>query len=444
MENVYVVKGGRRLSGQIKVSGAKNAALKVMIASLFFNEPVQIENVPDINDVHEVVHIIKELGGSIERLDKNTYRISGKNLGKNKISLLHAGKVRVSFMFLAPLLFRFGECFIPNPGGCRIGARPIDRIIQGLQALGVEAEYDSSTGYYRFARKGRIGGVYRFEKPSHTGTETLIMLAAFADSDVVLEGTALEPEIDDLVKVFRSAGVEIERSEKNPSTIHIRNAQKNFRTSSKITLSGDRNEAVSYAVLGVLLGGEITVGGVKLQRYSRFLQKLKQAGGRFRELAEDEVVFERSDDLLPVDIQTQPFPGFMTDWQPLWAVLMTQAQGISHITEWVFEKRFGYVPELRKLGADIEFIKTKKQDYQKFHFTPQPGKEYYQTIRIRGKTDFHNGVLKVSDLRAGATLVIASLLAKGESVIEGADIIERGYEDFVQRLKNLGADIIKK
>ncbi len=444
MENVYVVKGGRRLSGEIKVSGAKNAALKVMIASLFFDEPVQIENVPDINDVHEVVHIIKELGGSADRIDKNIYRISGKNLEKNKISLLHAGKVRVSFMFLAPLLFRFEECFIPNPGGCRIGARPIDRIIRGLRSLGVEAEYDSSTGYYRFSRRGKIGGFYRFEKPSHTGTETLIMLAAFADSDVVLEGTALEPEIDDLIKVFASSGVWIKRSKEDPTRIHISNAQKKFKTNLKIVLSGDRNEAVSYAVLGVLLGEKINVKGVKVERYSRFLQKLRQAGGRFRELSEDTVVFENSADLVPVDIQTQPFPGFMTDWQPLWAVLMTQAQGVSHITEWVFENRFGYVPELRKLGADIDFIKTKRQDYEKFHFNLQPDKEYYQTIRIKGKTDFHNGVLKVSDLRAGATLVIASLLAKGESVIEGADIIERGYEDFVQRLSSLGADIIKK
>ncbi len=441
MENVYIVEGGRTLKGDIQVSGAKNVAMKVIISSLLLSKPVGIDNVPDIRDVKEVLHIIRDLGGKAEFVSKNSLKIDMRNLKSNKVDLLHGAKVRVSFMFLAPLLMRFGECYIPNPGGCRIGARPIDRIIKGVEALGGEVKYDSSTGYYYIKLNSYPKGYYRFEKHSHTGTEVLIMLGSFTRSRVEIDNAAQEPEVDELISFLNQAGANIRREN---GKIIIEKGRDKFALSKKFSVSGDRNEAVTFGVLGLCLGEPIVVKGIQWQAYETFLKKVKEAGGRFEIIDDETVAFYRTDSLKPTIIETSPHPGFMTDWQPLWAVLMTQAQGTSFITERVFENRFSYVQELVKLGAKIKFLKTEVENPKEyFLFNAKTDEEYYQTIAISGKTKLHNGVLRIYDLRAGATLVIGALVGTGRSIILGRDILERGYEKFDEKIKSLGG-VIKK
>lgn len=440
IEDAYKIKGGKILKGRVKVSGAKNSAMKAVIASLLFSKPVYLSNIPEIRDIKEVFHIVESLGGKVKKEEERVF-IDPSGIKNNKIDLLHGAKVRVSFMFLAPLLKIFGECYIPNPGGCRIGARPIDRIIEGVKTLGGEAFYDSGTGYYQLRLTQPPRGVYRFLKPSHTGTETLIMLGSFTDSRVVIENSAQEPEVDELIDFLNKGGAKIQRKEKD---IVIEKGKTDFKFEGEFKIGGDRNEAVTFGVLGLLLGNPIEVEGVEVYKYMTFFDKVREVGGRFEVVGEDRVLFYKTDNLLASSIETSPHPGFMTDWQPLWAVLMTQAEGSSFITERVFENRFAYVPELRKLGAEIDLLKTEVKDPESyFYFNAKKGEEYYQTIMIKGKKKLHEGVLRISDLRAGATLAIASLIAKGESIVEGVNILERGYERFDDKIRSLGGEIKK-
>lgn len=440
MEDAYIIKGGKPLRGQVKLSGAKNVALKVIIASLMFEGKVILKNVPRINDVLELLHLIKILGGRAEFIEENTLQIEGKKLSKNKVDLYHGSKVRVSFMLAAPLLYQFKECFIPNPGGCRIGARPIDRIVEGMRKIGIMVEYDSQTGFYKVSLEKKPGGYYRFPKPSHTGTEFLILLSALSDKKTIIENAAMEPEVDELIRFLNESGGNIYRRQ---STIVIEGVSK-LKQKKVFNIIADRNEAVTYASLAVASGGEIKIGKIPFPLIATFVKKLETVGGGFIQLGEGEYKFFYQKRLKSSRIETSPHPGFMTDWQPNWAVLMTQASGESIIIERVFENRFSYVGELKKLGAQINFIEIpikNPESYFFFNFDPQ--KIYQQAIRIIGPQTLHGGVLNIHDLRAGATLVIAALVAPEESIINGASILERGYENFVDKIKILGGEIRK-
>jgi len=214
MSDSYLIKGGKPLKGEVILSGAKNVALKTIIAALMFEGDVTLNNIPRINDVLDLIELIKSLGVKVDFTEKNTLVINSSNLKSNRVDLQYGSKIRVSFMLFAPLLNHFGECFVPNPGGCRIGARPIDRIIKGLVALGVKVDYDTETGYYHAKIINKPIGKYTFEKPSHTGTELLMMIGLMTDKKVEIENIANEPEIDDLILYLNSAGAKI-REEKN-------------------------------------------------------------------------------------------------------------------------------------------------------------------------------------------------------------------------------------
>ncbi|MGB9883173.1 MAG: UDP-N-acetylglucosamine 1-carboxyvinyltransferase [Microgenomates group bacterium] len=439
MEDVFVVQGGKKLTGEIYLSGAKNVALKMIIASLLFDEKVILKNIPRIKDVSELIHLINLLGVKIKFIEKNTLEIDPTSLKNNQVDFLHGSKIRVSFMLFAPLLYRFGSCLIPNPGGCRIGARPIDRIIEGMRALGISVDYDSNTGYYQAKMTQKPKGYFRFNKPTHTGTELLIMLSVFGDNEIILENCANEPEIDDLINFLNQSGAKIE---KNQRQIKITGVEK-LKFKKPYQIITDRNEAVTYVTMVLATGGIVTLKNPKINQLEAFIHHLKQAGGEVIE-KDSQLIFKSVKRLNSTNIETEPHPGFMTDWQPNWAVLMTQAQGTSTIVERVFENRFSYVEELKKLGAKIKFVDfqvSNPQDYYFFNY--QKEKVYQQKIEIIGPTELHNGVLNVNDLRAGASLVVAALIASGESIINGASVIERGYEDFVEKITSLGG-VIKK
>jgi len=449
MEDAYIINGGRKLTGDVTLSGAKNVALKTIVAALLFDSEVILENIPRIGDVIELLHLIQKLGGRAEFTSENTVVVDGTSIKSKKLDLLHASKVRVSFLFFAPLLYRHnkastphpgGDVFIPNPGGCRIGARPINRSIEGMQALGVDVKYHPETGYYEASSEKGIHGTYRFPKPSHTGTELLIMLSVFAREAVTLQNAASEPEIDELMKFLNENGADIKRQ---GSSIVIKPVKRLTQTK-PFRIMSDRNEAVTFAIAAIVTRGDIIIHNISQKPLETFLEKLKEAGCGIDVLSTQSIRFYYKGPLTAVDIETGVHPGFMTDWQPNWAVLMTQAAGVSRVHERVFENRFAYVEELQKLGAQIEFIEThikNPKDFYEFNFDET--QTYQQEIKIYGPTKLHNGVLTIQDLRAGATLAIAALSAEGESIVNGASILDRGYENFSVKIQRLGG-VIKR
>ncbi|PIV10558.1 UDP-N-acetylglucosamine 1-carboxyvinyltransferase [Candidatus Roizmanbacteria bacterium CG03_land_8_20_14_0_80_35_26] len=439
MEDSFIIKGGKKLTGTLELSGAKNAALKMIIAALLYDEKVILENVPRINDVTELLQLIKSLGAKADFIDKNVVEINPTYLAKNKVDLLFASKIRASFMLFAPLLHKFANCFVPNPGGCRIGARPIDRIVDGMKSLGIEVKYNSRTGYYEAKMVNKPKGHYQFVKPSHTGTELLIMLSVFGKDKIVLENCANEPEIDNLIEFLNESRAKIKKID---GRVEIEGVDK-LKFNKPFKIIPDRNEAVTYICLTLATGGYITLNNLSVDTIGIFAEKLKQAGVEVK-INKDNSYFSYVKPLKSINVETSPHPGFMTDWQPNWAVLMTQAQGKSTIHERVFENRFSYVEELKKLGAKIKFVESKVSDPENLYFfNYKKNKKYSQIIEIEGPVKLHTGALNIADLRAGASLAIAALIANGESIVNGVSILERGYEDFVEKVRKLGGEIKK-
>ena len=440
MEDAFVIYGGKPLNGEVTLSGAKNIALKVLIASLLFKGKVVLNNIPRIRDVYELLNLINALGAHATFTDNNTVTVDRSALKEKTLDLLYASKIRTSFMFFAPLLHAFQECFIPNPGGCRLGARSIDRSIDGLKALGVEVDYSSESGYFHATLPQLPGGTYKFVKPSHTGTELLIMLAVISDKQSIIENAGMEPEIDDLISFLNEAGGKVRRED---HSIIIEGVAA-LEQKNPFTIATDRNEAVTFAALAIASKGSILVKEAKPLELAAFHEILEKIGGKVEIVNESSVRYSYQGPIKAITVETTPHPGFMTDWQPPLAVLLTQAEGESIITERMFENRFSYVSELHKIGAQIEFFEPEIENPKEYYeFNYEEGKKYQQTIKITGPQKLHNGVLSIADLRAGATLAIGALLAPGESVVNGASHLERGYEDFVGKVRGLGGDIVK-
>ena len=441
MEDAFIVDGGIPLKGEVQLSGAKNVALKVAIASLLFDGPVKFSNIPKIKDVEELLHILKSIGAKV-LFEGNQLTIDPDSVNKSQIDLLHASKTRVSFMLFAPFLKRFGIAYIPNPGGCRIGARPINRQIEMMKAFGISVIYDSSTGYYEAKYKKTASGsvTYRFSKPTHTGTELAILFGLIDKRITTIQNAALEPEIDDLINFLNQSGAKIN---KKNTTIIINGGQQLKQADTGYQIMYDRNEAPTYAVFALATKGDIIVKGADKINLEHFLSKVNQAGGNY-EIVSSGIRFYYQGSLKSTSVTTMPHPGFMTDWQSPWAVLMTQTLGTSIIHETVFENRFGYVSELKKLGAKIEFFSPSVDNPQQtYQFDIKEGEinNRHQAIRIYGPIKLHGGVVSVSDMRAGASLLIAACMAKGQSVVLGASEVDRGYETIEKKLRLLGARI---
>lgn len=441
MEDAFIVQGGIPLKGEIELSGAKNVALKVAIASLMFENPVCLKNIPKIKDIIELLRILKFIGAKID-FDNNCLCIDPSAINKFKINLLQASKTRVSFMLFAPFLYRFGKAQIPNPGGCRIGARPINRQIEMMKAFGVNISYDSSTGYYQATLKKTKPKAtkYKFTKPTHTGTELAILFGLISQGQSVIENAALEPEIDDLIKFLGQSGASIK---KKNSTIII-NGQKKLRQKNNYSIMHDRNEAPTFAVFALATRGDILVKGADKNNLKYFLNCLDKVNAGYKVIPGG-IRFYYKGKFRSLSITTKPHPGFMTDWQAPWAVLMTQANGNSTVHETIFENRFGYVPQLRKLGAKIDFfapsIKNPETTYQFDVDFDDKFDNSNQAIKIYGPVKLHGGVVDVTDMRAGASLVIAATAAQGETVINKASEIDRGYQKIELKLKDIGASI---
>ncbi len=435
----FTIKGGNKLTGKISVTGAKNAALKTLVAACLTDEKVIIHNVPLISDFFVMVDIMKDLG-AIVSVKGHTVTIQMKKITNFSIPLDKAVLARTSSMFIAPLLARVKEAIIPNPGGCRLGARPIDRTIDGVRKMDVDITYHSEDGYFHARTKGLKGINYKFQKNTHTGTETMILSAVLAAGTTVLNNAAEEPEIDDVISLLNLMGGKVMRTGKRQITI---NGVKKLH-GAEFTISPDRIEVATFAIAAIITGGDIFIKDANKTAIDSFLEKLKQTGAGI-EVKENGIRFYANGHLKSVNITTGIHPGFLTDWQALWGVLMTQADGESTIHETVFESKLGYIKDLKKMGARVKLFNPEIKNPEKtYNFNLEDDTpNNYHAVKIIGPKKLHNAVMTTLDIRAGAAVVLAALVARGTSTIFGIEKLDRGYETFEKRLAKLGANIVR-
>jgi len=435
----FHVTGGIPLHGSVRIGGAKNASFKLMIASLLADSESRLLNFSKISDVELVAKIISYLGAKINGACERAISIDPTNLNSFVIDKEHGEQGRFSTMFIPPLLAKFGEAKVPAPGGDKIGKRPLDRHFEGLEALGAKIILEN--GIYIAKTNGFVGNTYKFSKNSHTGTETLIMAAVKAKGKTILENAALEPEIDDLIWYLNEMGAKISREPNR--VIIIEGVKKLHGAIHKII--PDRNEAVSYACAAITTKGDVIIENAKQEHLVAFLEKLKEIGAGF-EIGKYGIRFYYKGPLKATNITTKVEPGFMTDWQPLMATVLTQCEGISTLHETIMANRFQYVEELIKMGAKIEKFNPEVVSPEKFYNfdIKDDDPKYKHAIKIHGKTLLKAGTFEVKDLRHGATLILAAMTATGTTIIKGIEHVDRGYESLDKRLKSLGAKIIRK
>ena len=411
------VEGGHDIGGTVCVSGAKNSALKLMAATLLAPGKTTLQNVPNISDVHVMGKVLKGIGATIEVEDEHTLVIDTSAVDSWEAPYELVAKMRASTAVMGPLLGRFGRAKIAMPGGCNFGARKIDMHILGLEALGVE--FDTAHGYINgVAPAGLTGTTVTLEFASVGATENLIMAAVRAKGETVIDNAAREPEIVDLANMLNEMGAKIEGA--GTPVVTIQGVEELHPVTHRVV--GDRIEAGTFLVAGALAAGSegVTVTGFNAIHLGMVLKKM-QLMGIDLEHVEGGVHVNRAEHLLPVDIQTLPFPGFPTDMQAQVMTLSALADGSSVITENIFENRFMFASELVRMGADIRI-------------------ESHHAM-IHGVSGFSGAQVTSPDLRGGAALVVAGLVAEGITEVSAIHHIKRGYEQFVQKLKNLGATV---
>ena len=412
----YVINGGNRLRGEVTVSGAKNAAVAIIPAALLVDGVCRIENVPNISDTEMLLTILSKLGAKISRIDNITVEIDCTDVHFQDAPFELMRKIRASYYLIGAMLGRFGRAKTTMPGGCNFGVRPIDQHIKGMEALGatvtvekgfVEAEVEG----------GRLkGSMVYLDKVSVGATMNIILAAALASGRTTIENAAREPHIVDLANFLNSHGADIRGA--GTDTIRINGVEKLH--GGFYSIIPDQIEAGTYMVAAAATGGEVLIKNVIPRHLECISEKLRETGTIVTEF-DDSVLVRSSGHLKRVNIKTLPYPGFPTDMQPQMASLLCLAEGSSVITEGIYDNRFRYAAELNKMGANICV----------------DGK----TATIEGGKQLHGAVVNACDLRAGAAMVIAGLVAEGETVVEDCHYIERGYESFVEKLRNLGATI---
>ncbi|MDR0463081.1 MAG: UDP-N-acetylglucosamine 1-carboxyvinyltransferase [Pseudomonadales bacterium] len=439
MSEKLIITGGQPLYGSVRVCGAKNASYKIMIASLLANSPSRLLNLPGIHDVMMTADIIRDLGGEVSDRGERMLHIDPRDIKNHVLPHKYGEASRSSTMFLPILLSKFGKATVPAPGGDKIGKRPLERHFEGLIALGAKVEAEGDNIKVKLPGGRFKGAHYRFAKNSHTGTETLLMAAVLADGLTVLENAAEEPEVDDLINYLNRMGARIRR--RSFRTIEIHGVENLEGTTYKIM--PDRNETISYACAAIATKGDVVIENARHEDLTAFLNKLTEINAGY-EIGDYGVRFFYKGKLRPTDVTTQIHPGFMTDWQPLWATLISQADGESIIHETVMQNRFQYVDVLREMGAHIEVIKEPQvqnpEDVYNFNLGDR-SKDDIRAIKIFGPTKFHGGEFTIHDLRAGATTILAALSGKGKTILHNLEQLDRGYEKFDEKLISLGAKI---
>jgi UDP-N-acetylglucosamine 1-carboxyvinyltransferase len=413
----FVIRGGNPLLGTVRVSGAKNAALPCMAAALLTEEPVILENIPQVRDIETTRRLLAAMGVEVElgygRAQHRT-TLCCRNLASPEASYELVKTMRASTLVLGPLVARCGRARVSLPGGCAIGARPIDLHIKGLENLGAKITQDH--GYVEASAERLKGAEIIFDKITVTGTEDLLMAATLAEGETILRNCAREPEVVDLADLLNKMGAKIEGA--GTPMIRVTGVSKLHGARHRIV--PDRIEAATFIIAGALTGGDLNVTDCNSEHLGTLLQKLKEVGVKTTRAAHSvrvmgDVPFKAS------DIATEEYPGFPTDMHAQYMVLATQAEGTSVITENIFENRFMHAQELVRMGANIKI-------------------EGRRAV-VRGKTPLSAAAVIASDLRASASLVLAALVADGESIIDRVYHIDRGYENIEEKLRGVGAQM---
>ena len=411
--DAFVIRGGQPLNGTVRISGAKNSALKLLAAALLAPGRFVIRNIPDIADMTVMAAVLEHLGATVARDGDMLTLDIPEQVGDATPPHL-VSKLRASIVVLGPLLARRGHVRVATPGGCNLGNRAIDMHLSGLARMGAEISYGAD--FVEARTEGLRGAYIELPYASVGATENLLMAAVLAEGTTTVANAAREPEIVDLTQFLRSMGADISGEGTDEITVNgVASLQP-----TEHTVVGDRIEAGTYAVGAALTGGTVAIEGVDPSHLRLVLDKLRTAGAEVSERA-DGMTVSRTGDLLPVDVVTLPFPGFPTDLQPQFLLLLSQALGTSMLTENVFDGRFSIVDQLRRLGADIHV-------------------EEHHAL-VRGPRALHGAEVQAPDLRAGAALVLAGLIADGETVVTDPHHVDRGYADFTGRLRALGADV---
>jgi UDP-N-acetylglucosamine 1-carboxyvinyltransferase len=413
----FVVRGGNPLLGTVRISGAKNAALPAMAAALLTDEPVILENVPQVRDIETERKLLAAMGAEVElgygRAQHRT-TICCRNLSSPEASYELVKTMRASTLVLGPLIARMGTARVSLPGGCAIGARPIDLHLKGLEKLG--AKISQEHGYIE-ARADRLKGArIVFETITVTGTEDLLMAATLAEGETILENCAREPEVLDLAALLNKMGAQIDGA--GTHTIRIHGVEKLHGARHRII--PDRIEAGTFLVAGALTGGDLLVSGCEPAHLNALVQKLEECGVTVRPNG-DSIRVIGDGPLKGADVVTEEYPGFPTDMQAQYMALATQAEGTSIVTENIFENRFMHAQELVRMGANVKIEGSRAV--------------------VRGRTPLSGAAVQASDLRASASLVLAALVADGETIIDRVYHIDRGYEHIEEKLRGVGAQI---
>ncbi len=430
----FVIRGGRPLWGEVKLAGSKNAATKLMVASLLTDEPCVLHNFPSIGDTEITAELCRKIGSTITVRD-GAAKIHTPEIQQSRVVEL-SRRNRIPILAMGPLLARTGEAEVPILGGDKIGPRPVNFHLETFRALGAEVE-TTLQSYIARAPQGLHGGDITLPFPSVTATEAGILAAACAKGNTVIRNAALEPEIMDMVKMLQNMGAIIELGANRD--IYIEGVSRLRGVTHDII--PDRNEAVSFACLAIATGGEVLLRGAIQEHLITFLNVVRRLGAEYT-VVSGGITFTRPGSLRAISVETGTHPGFMTDWQQPLAVLLTQTHGTSCIHETIWEDRFAYAEDLRMLGARIE-VTADCPEGRPCRFA---GKGFKHVAEIHGPVELRGDgkTLRVRDLRAGMIDVIAALVSKGETKIEGIEEIDRGYERIDERLRKLGADITRE
>ncbi len=413
----YIVNGKKPLFGEVSISGAKNAAVAILPATILCNGVCIIENLPNISDVAIAVHILHDLGAKVRPLDESTLEIDTSSIYKYTVNDEMGRQMRASYYFLGALLGRFGEASVSMPGGCDLGARPIDQHLKSFQAFGADISVEH--GMINVGCERLVGQQVFFDTVSVGATINSMLVSVLSDGVTVLENVAKEPHIVDVANFLNLMGADVRGAGTDVIKIHgVRELH-----GCDYALIPDQIEAGTFMVAAAVTGGNVLIKDVIPKHLEPIISKLEMAGVQVEQY-DDSVRVIRTADISPVNIKTQPHPGFPTDMQPLMAVLMSRAKGISIITEAIWDNRFRYIDELLRMGANVQVDG--------------------RVAVVEGVEELSCAPVKATDLRAGAALVIAALCAEGCSEIDDIEHIERGYENFVEKLRSLGADIHRK
>lgn len=427
----FLVSGGKPLHGNIKISGAKNAASKLLISSLLTDQPVHITNCPiSIGEILVAKQMCEALGTKFRKFSDNEVMLQTKTLKSFAFSVSLGLVNRLGILTVGPQLNRAGSAEIPKPGGDKIGARPIDFHLDALKQLGAEVKENKS--YYSLKSNQLHGANITLPFPSVGATENIIITSCLAEGKTFIQNAAIEPEIMDLIKYLQKMGAIIDVM--TDRTIVITGVEK--LNGCKHRVIPDRLEAASFACAAIATKGDITILDARQEDMITFLNSIRLIGADY-EILDKGIRFFYKGKLKPIFIETDVHPGFMTDWQPPFTILLTQVDGVSTIHETVYENRFGYISELKKMGAEIELydkcLGSLKCRYKNTN--------YKHTAVIKGPTALTAANINVPDIRAGFSYLVAAILAKGETLVDGIHYIERGYENIEAKLRKIGANI---